>query len=93
MQERSRQLFVDTNVFLSFYDFTDDDLESLSKLNSLLKERHIRLFVTNQVKDEFYRNRENKIKSCLESFDKIRFSEKVHRIAEGMMAMTTSKIS
>jgi len=70
----SRHLFVDTNVFLSFYDFTDDDLDSLSKLKGLLKERHIKLFVTDQVKDEFYRNRENKIKSCLDIFDKSRFS-------------------
>jgi hypothetical protein len=40
--------------------------------------------VTDQVKDEFYRNRENKIKSCLDSFDKLSFSEKLPRIAEGI---------
>jgi PIN domain len=80
----SRHLFVDTNVFLSFYDFTDDDLDSLSKLKESLKERHIKLFLTGQVKDEFYRNRENKIKSCLDIFVKDRFAERLPRIAEGI---------
>ena len=80
MEPATKQLFVDTNVFLSFYDFTDDDLQSLSKLKGLLTERHIKLFVTGQVKDEFYHNRKNKIKACLNSFDKLRFSERLPRI-------------
>ena len=54
-------LFVDTNVFLSFYEYSDDDLEALSQLREHLKKQHVEIILTEQVRDEFYRNRENKI--------------------------------
>ncbi len=54
-------LFIDTNIFLSFYHLTSDDLEELKKLSVLIDKEEITLFITDQVIDEFNRNRESKI--------------------------------
>ena len=58
-------LFIDTNVFLSFYHFTKDDLEELKKLSVLLEQGELTLFVPRQVLDEFSRNRQIKIADAL----------------------------
>lgn len=58
-------VFIDTNVFLSFYHFTNDDLEELKKLGVLLDRRRVWLFLPNQVVQEFRRNRETKIADAL----------------------------
>lgn len=58
-------VFIDTNIFLSFYYFSSDDLEELKKLIVLLDDKSLVLVSTNQVIDEFYRNRENKIYEAL----------------------------
>ncbi len=54
-------LFIDTNVFLSFFHLSNDDLEELHKLAVLLENKQITLWLPDQVKNEFFRNRENKI--------------------------------
>jgi len=58
-------LFIDTNVFLSFYHLTSDDLEELRKLSVLLEKGEVTLFLPDQVVDEFRRNRENKIADAI----------------------------
>ncbi len=78
--ERGRiNLFIDTNIFLAFYHFTSEDLEELKKLIALLEssEGEIKLFLPEQVVQEFYRNRENKIAS---SFDKLRKQNKKFKL-------------
>ena len=57
-------LFIDTNVFLSFYHLTSDDLEELNKLSVLLEQGQVSLFIPKQVITEFKRNRENKISAA-----------------------------
>lgn len=65
-----KNLFIDTNIFLNFYHFSNEDLDKLNDLESLIsKTKEIRLFVPNQVIDEFNRNRESKIKDALKKFD------------------------
>lgn len=54
-------LFIDTNVLLSFFAFTDDDLTRLERLADEVKQGHVTVFMTKQVDDEFRRNREGKI--------------------------------
>ena len=54
-------LFIDSNIFLSFYHLTSDDLEELKKLGVLLRQGEVRLFLPSQVVEEIRRNRENKI--------------------------------
>src|SRR5687767_5372888 len=58
-------LFIDTNVFLSFYHLTSEDLEELRKLTALVKDKRVRLWLPHQVDEEFSRNRENKIQDAL----------------------------
>jgi len=58
-------IFIDTNIYLSFYHYTNDDLEEIKKLIVLIEKKEITLWLTDQVKDEFKRNRENKISDAL----------------------------
>lgn len=58
-------LFIDTNIFLSFYHLGSDDLEELNKLAVLLRQGEVVLYLTEQLQDEFWRNRENKIEGAL----------------------------
>lgn len=68
------QLFIDTNIFLSFYHFKSDDLEELKKLNILIRQQKIKLLLTDQVIDEFNRNRENKIADAIKHLKDQRFN-------------------
>lgn len=36
-------LFIDANIFLSFYAYTNDDIEELRKLVSLIKTQQLKL--------------------------------------------------
>lgn len=58
-------LFIDTNIYLSFYHFSNDDLEELKKLKTLIATDKVILYITEQVKDEFSRNRENKLSDAI----------------------------
>jgi len=61
-------LFIDTNIYLTFYHYSSDDLEELKKLAVAIKSGDISLILTQQVKDEFKRNRESKIADALKRF-------------------------
>lgn len=63
-----KHLFIDSNVWLSLYYFTSDDLNQFSKLKDRLGDE-IRLYVPQQVKDEISRNREAKLKDTFKDFD------------------------
>lgn len=70
------QLFVDTNIFLSFYHYTKDELDEIRKLTMLIRNTEIKLFITQQVVDEFRRNREVKLNDALKQInDKFRFGD------------------
>lgn len=58
-------VFIDTNVLLSFYHFTSDDLDELQKLTEAIKAGAITFALPEQVKQEFWRNRESKIAEAL----------------------------
>lgn len=62
-------LFIDTNIYLSFYHFSNDDLEQLKKLIVAIKDGKIKVFLPEQVIEEFKRNRENKIADALKKFN------------------------
>lgn len=61
-------LFIDTSTFLTFYAFTTDDLEELKKVAGLIKANKLKLYIPEQVMDEFYRNRESKLAQSLNEF-------------------------
>jgi predicted nucleic acid-binding protein len=51
-------VFIDTNVLLSFYAFTAEDLSQLEKVVAEVKAGKLPLLITDQVRDELRRNRE-----------------------------------
>ena len=62
-------IFIDTNIFLSFYHLTNDDLEELRKLKALLESGQVVLYLPEQTIDEFRRNRETKIAAAMKHLD------------------------
>ncbi len=63
-------VFIDANIWLSLYDFSSDDLEQFRKLGDMI-DSDVEILFTEQVRDEVYRNRENKIKDVLGKFEKL----------------------
>jgi hypothetical protein len=63
-------LFIDTNIFLDFYHLSGADIEELHKLTALLESGGLKLFITDQLCDEFKRNRDNKINDAMNAFNK-----------------------
>lgn len=63
---------MDSNIWLSLYYFTNDDLEQFKKLKEMVG-KSICLFVTQQVVDEVRRNRDAKIKETLKTFKSLDF--------------------
>lgn len=61
-------LFVDTNVLLSFYSYTDDDLNKLQALVDGISPDGICLHLPEHVVNELERNRESKLKAAADQF-------------------------
>lgn len=61
-------VFIDTNIFLNFYHFTSDDLDALKSVFVSHDQGAITVHLTDQVRDEFWRNRESKIQDALKRF-------------------------
>ena len=83
------KIFLDTNVYLSFYHYTSNDLDELNKLAVLIKADSCVLYTTTQLLDEFKRNREGKIFEALKNFkppklalEFPRFCQDYHEFAE-----------
>ena len=62
------KLFIDSNIFLSFYSFTNQDLTELEKLTLLIKNKEINLLLPQQVIDETHRNRANVVNDSFKKF-------------------------
>ena len=62
-----KNLFIDSNIWLSLYHFTSDDLQQFNKLEERI-DSEIRLIIPIQVHYEIIRNREKKLKESLEKF-------------------------
>ena len=63
-----KNLFIDSNIWLSLYHFTNDDLAQFGKLKEIIGQ-DIKLFIPKQVYDEVIRNREAKLKDAFKSFE------------------------
>ena len=74
-----KHVFIDTNVYLNLYSYSDDDIQKLQALVDFQNSNRIRLYINSQTKDEFYRNRHTKIKETLEQF-KVNASLSVPRL-------------
>ena len=61
-------VFIDTNILLKFFHFTKDQLDALSDVFASHEHGKAQVHLTQQVCDEFKRNREAKIKDALKKF-------------------------
>lgn len=66
--------FIDTNILLTFFHFTDEELDGLNNVFASHEHGAATVHLTDQVKDEFRRNREMKIKDALKRFKEIKFT-------------------
>lgn len=73
------QLFIDTNVYLNFYHHTNDDLASLDKLKKHIEDGEIVLHLPAQIRDEWERNRDNKLQAALSEFKSGKFLSAIPR--------------
>jgi predicted nucleic acid-binding protein len=62
-------VFIDTNIFLSFYHYSNDELDALHDVFTDHEHGSATVYVTEQVMDEFVRNRDSKIKDALKKFN------------------------
>lgn len=67
-------VFIDTNILLNFFHFTKEDTETLRNVFASHKHGAATVHLTEQVCDEFSRNRENKIKDSLKKFKELKFA-------------------
>ena len=65
----SMHVFIDTNILLNFFHYTKDELGALSNVFASHEHGSATVYLTDQVHDEFCRNRESKIKDALVQFE------------------------
>ena len=58
-------LCIDTNIFLNFYNFKSETFEKLNNIYDLINRNEIILFIPDQVKYEFEKNREVSLSKTL----------------------------
>ena len=61
-------VFIDTNIFLNFYHFSDDSLEVLEELIELASPGEMTIHLPKQVENELKRNRESKLQFAMTDF-------------------------
>lgn len=76
------ELFIDTNIYLTFYHYTNEDLEELKKLLISIRNGNINLILTDQVVSEFKRNREPKIYDALKKFEEQKLNNQFPQICK-----------
>lgn len=72
-------LFIDTNVLLNFYSFSDDGLHDLDALIAHIGEDGIAVHVPKHVINELERNRESKLRVAASEFQKAPFPDAIPR--------------
>lgn len=70
-------VFIDTNILLNFFHFSKDELDALNDVFASHEHGAAKVHLTQQVCDEFKRNRENKIKDALKRFKEIKFAAQI----------------
>jgi len=75
-------LYIDTNIYLSFYHYTSEDLEELRKLIVLIENDRVALHLPRQTIDEFRRNRDGKISDAIQNFGKEKLTSQFPQICK-----------
>ena len=66
-------VFIDTNILLNFFHFTKEEIDALNNVFASHAHGAAIVHLTEQVCDEFHRNREGKIKDALKKFKDVKF--------------------
>lgn len=75
---------IDTNILLSLYDYTDDDLQKLEELANAVASGRVVLYLPKQTIDEFKRNRAGKLADIIAALEKKPKGDKsLPRICDG----------
>jgi len=61
-------LYIDANIFVTFFETSQDALAELEKLAVLLRTKNATLWLPNQTRREFWKNREKGIKKLIEDY-------------------------
>lgn len=72
-----KHVFIDTNVLLRIYGFTDDYPNLIQEILNKIDEKQIKIYLTQQIIDEFHRNREAHLNASLKiikELEKIKFN-------------------
>jgi hypothetical protein len=80
MTKPKHRLFLDTNIYLSFYRLSDSDVKVLGQLVTLVKHGEVKLYLTTQVSDEFHSNREGVVAGSLKSVKEQRLNPSFPRM-------------
>lgn len=64
-------LFLDSNIYLNFYNYSTNDIDELEKIITLVENNKAKIYITNQVIDETWRNRDEIISQTLDLFLKV----------------------
>jgi hypothetical protein len=75
-------LCLDTNVYLSFYHFSDNDLQKLEEIITLIENEDLNIILPEQIKNEFIRNRESKILDALKTVKEVKIDSRLPRILD-----------
>ena len=76
-------VFIDTNILLNFYHFSKDELDALNNVFASHEHGSAIVHLTEQVFDEFKRNRESKIKDALRRFKEVKFVAQLPSFMKG----------
>jgi predicted nucleic acid-binding protein len=77
-------LFIDTNIFLTFYSLGSDELEELKKLRVAIESGEITLWTTEQLWDELQRNREGYVAKTLDTLQKMNSNQGFPHVVRNM---------
>lgn len=75
-------VFIDTNVLVRFYAYSDDSLDEVEKIVALQKSQEINLLITQQVVEEHFRNRDRELAESFKRLESITTSAQIPRFAE-----------
>lgn len=73
---------LDTNIYLSFYHFSDNDLQKLEQILALIEEDELNILLPSQIKNEFIRNREIKISDALKKIRSLNIDFQLPRLTD-----------
>jgi predicted nucleic acid-binding protein len=76
-------VFIDTNILLNFFHYSKDELDALNNVFASHKHGSATVYLTEQVCNEFKRNRESKIKDALKRFKDSRFTPQFPSFMKG----------